>query len=225
MRGGADGLSIAVPFADAELLHVAPDDRDSAARLDVGDTRASNLDRFFMFPQAMAGGRRPEPAVSCRRSRRRICSSCTRPDSSTSRARTSTRSATWKSANPSIRRSSRVARAPSGEHSAAQARRRRCAASASRTACRKRSSARRDAADRRSDELHDRRLGDDAGGAHRVPAGRLRRRRRAAALRGARRDEHVDLLKSVNFTGYVPANGAVYPNTARSAARCGPSRC
>ena len=34
----------------------------------------------------------------------------------------------------------------------------------------------------------------------------------------------VNLLKSVNFTGYKTANNAVYP-PARSAKRCAPSRC
>src|SRR5262252_1260178 len=54
-RGGADGLSIAVPFADANYYAsrqtiAIPRPDDSAA------TRGVNLDGFFMFPQAMAGG-------------------------------------------------------------------------------------------------------------------------------------------------------------------------
>ncbi len=35
----------------------------------------------------------------------------------------------------------------------------------------------------------------------------------------------IGLLKSVNFAGYVPANGAVYPNNSSFAARCGRSPC
>ena len=60
MRGGADGLSIVRPVRRRELLHVALDDRDSASRLDRRATKGINLDRFFMFPQAMA--RRLMPA-------------------------------------------------------------------------------------------------------------------------------------------------------------------
>ena len=54
MRGGADGLSIAVPFADANYYTsrstIAIPRPDSSAA-----TKGINLDGFFMFPQAMAG--------------------------------------------------------------------------------------------------------------------------------------------------------------------------
>jgi uncharacterized protein (DUF1501 family) len=54
-RGGADGLSIAVPFMDANYYSsrstIAIPRPDSNAA-----TRGVNLDGFFMFPQAMAGG-------------------------------------------------------------------------------------------------------------------------------------------------------------------------
>jgi uncharacterized protein (DUF1501 family) len=54
-RGGADGLSIAAPFADANYYAsrttIAIPRPDSTAA-----TRGVNLDGFFMFPQAMAGG-------------------------------------------------------------------------------------------------------------------------------------------------------------------------
>jgi uncharacterized protein (DUF1501 family) len=54
-RGGADGLSIAVPFADANYYPgrptIAIPRPDSTAA-----TRGVALDNFFMFPQAMAGG-------------------------------------------------------------------------------------------------------------------------------------------------------------------------
>jgi uncharacterized protein (DUF1501 family) len=54
-RGGADGLSIAVPFADNNYYSARPTigipRPDSTAA-----TRGVNLDGFFMFPQAMAGG-------------------------------------------------------------------------------------------------------------------------------------------------------------------------
>jgi len=54
-RGGADGLSIAIPFADANYYAgrptIAIPRPDSTAA-----TRGVNLDGFFMFPQAMAGG-------------------------------------------------------------------------------------------------------------------------------------------------------------------------
>ena len=54
MRGGADGLSICVPFADANyytsrstIAIPRPDSTDP--------TKGINLDNFFMFPQAMTG--------------------------------------------------------------------------------------------------------------------------------------------------------------------------
>jgi uncharacterized protein (DUF1501 family) len=55
MRGGADGLSLVAPFADANYYTsrstiAIPKPDDSAA------TKGINLDGFFMFPQAMAGG-------------------------------------------------------------------------------------------------------------------------------------------------------------------------
>ena len=54
-RGGADGLSLAVPFADANYYtsrtSIAIPRPDSSAA-----TKGINLDGFFMFPQAMAGG-------------------------------------------------------------------------------------------------------------------------------------------------------------------------
>lgn len=54
-RGGADGLSIAVPFADPNYYTARPTIAiprpDSTAA-----TRGVNLDGFFAFPQAMAGG-------------------------------------------------------------------------------------------------------------------------------------------------------------------------
>jgi uncharacterized protein (DUF1501 family) len=54
-RGGADGLSLCVPFADANYYTsrstIAIPRPDSTAA-----TRGINLDGFFMFPQAMAGG-------------------------------------------------------------------------------------------------------------------------------------------------------------------------
>jgi uncharacterized protein (DUF1501 family) len=55
MRGGADGLSLCVPFADANYYGsrstIAIPRPDSSAA-----TKGVNLDGFFMFPQAMAGG-------------------------------------------------------------------------------------------------------------------------------------------------------------------------
>ena len=55
MRGGADGLSICVPFADANYYAsrstIAVPKPDASAA-----TKGINLDGFFMFPQAMAGG-------------------------------------------------------------------------------------------------------------------------------------------------------------------------
>jgi uncharacterized protein (DUF1501 family) len=55
MRGGADGLSLCVPFADANYYTsrstIAIPKPDSTAA-----TKGVNLDGFFMFPQAMAGG-------------------------------------------------------------------------------------------------------------------------------------------------------------------------
>jgi uncharacterized protein (DUF1501 family) len=54
MRGGADGLSIAVPFADPNYYTsrstIAIPRPDSSA-----NTKGINLDGFFMFPQAMTG--------------------------------------------------------------------------------------------------------------------------------------------------------------------------
>jgi uncharacterized protein (DUF1501 family) len=54
MRGGADGLSLCAPFADANYYTsrstiAIPRPDDSKA------TKGINLDNFFMFPQAMAG--------------------------------------------------------------------------------------------------------------------------------------------------------------------------
>ena len=53
-RGGADGLSIAVPFADANYYSsrstIAIPQPDSSS-----PNKGINLDGFFMFPQAMAG--------------------------------------------------------------------------------------------------------------------------------------------------------------------------
>jgi len=55
MRGGADGLSICVPFADPNYytsrstIAIPRPDSQSASK-------GINLDGFFMFPQAMAGG-------------------------------------------------------------------------------------------------------------------------------------------------------------------------
>jgi len=55
MRGGADGLSLVAPFADANYYTsrstIAIPRPDSTAA-----TKGINLDGFFMFPQAMAGG-------------------------------------------------------------------------------------------------------------------------------------------------------------------------
>jgi uncharacterized protein (DUF1501 family) len=55
MRGGADGLSLCVPFADvnyyASRSTIAVPKPDASAA-----TKGINLDGFFMFPQAMAGG-------------------------------------------------------------------------------------------------------------------------------------------------------------------------
>lgn len=55
MRGGADGLSLVAPFADANYYAsrstIAIPRPDSSA-----STKGINLDGFFMFPQAMAGG-------------------------------------------------------------------------------------------------------------------------------------------------------------------------
>ncbi len=55
MRGGADGLTICVPFADPNYYTsrttIAIPRPDSTST-----TRGINLDDFFMFPQAMAGG-------------------------------------------------------------------------------------------------------------------------------------------------------------------------
>jgi uncharacterized protein (DUF1501 family) len=54
-RGGADGLSIAVPFADPNYYTARPTIR--IPRPDSTDAaRGVNLDGFFCFPQAMAGG-------------------------------------------------------------------------------------------------------------------------------------------------------------------------
>lgn len=54
MRGGADGLSLCAPFADANYYTsrttIAIPRPDSSAA-----TKGINLDNFFMFPQAMAG--------------------------------------------------------------------------------------------------------------------------------------------------------------------------
>lgn len=54
-RGGADGLSIAVPFGDPDYYTSRPTiaipQPDSSA-----STHGINLDGYFMFPQAMAGG-------------------------------------------------------------------------------------------------------------------------------------------------------------------------
>ncbi len=55
MRGGADGLSLVAPFADANYYAsrstIAIPRPDSTA-----STKGVNLDGFFMFPQAMTGG-------------------------------------------------------------------------------------------------------------------------------------------------------------------------
>jgi len=55
MRGGADGLSLVAPFADANYYTsrstIAIPRPDSTAA-----TKGLNLDGFFMFPQAMTGG-------------------------------------------------------------------------------------------------------------------------------------------------------------------------
>ena len=55
MRGGADGLTLCAPFADANYYTARPTIAiprpDSSAA-----TKGINLDGFFMFPQAMAGG-------------------------------------------------------------------------------------------------------------------------------------------------------------------------
>ena len=53
-RGGADGLSIAVPFADANYYSSRP--TIAIPRPDAtSSSKGINLDGFFMFPQAMAG--------------------------------------------------------------------------------------------------------------------------------------------------------------------------
>ena len=103
MRGGADGLSLV--RAVRRRRTTTRRARRSRFR---GPTRRPprrkgiNLDNFFVFPQAMAGGLVPayQPAFQAGPAR-----SCTRRDSSTTRARTSTRSDTWKSASRSTRRS------------------------------------------------------------------------------------------------------------------------
>ncbi|HMA23740.1 MAG TPA: DUF1501 domain-containing protein [Gemmatimonadaceae bacterium] len=55
MRGGADGLSLCVPFADAN--YYASRSTIAIPRPDSTEaTKGIDLDGFFMFPQAMAGG-------------------------------------------------------------------------------------------------------------------------------------------------------------------------
>ena len=80
-----------------------------------------------------------------------------------------------------------------------------------------------DAADLRSHELHDRRVGDDAGAAARLHEVGLRCGAGADQVGGARRHRTPSTCsRRVNFTGYAPANGAVYPNTGiRSRASVG----
>ncbi len=194
MRGGADGLSICVPFADAELLHVALDDRDSAARLHGGDEGHQSR-RLLHVPAGdggrRGGNRRSHAGVpgdgSARRARDRAAEQL---------ALALRRAALHGSrqAGRSVARDG-MARPTSREHSAAQARRAAARLGVA-NGFRKRSLARR-----RRCRSPIRRT-TSIGGSATTQAQRLafmqsglRRRRRAGALGGARRDEHGELAQ------------------------------
>ncbi len=142
-RGGADGLQHRRAVRRRQLLHVAPDDRDSAARLDRRD--AGHQPRRLLHVPAGDGRRngggngrshaRVPGAGPAHRAR-------DRPAQQLAVALRRAAIHGSRQAGRSVARHG-VVGPPPREHSAAQSRRRRCAASASRTVCRKRSSARR----------------------------------------------------------------------------------
>ena len=120
----ADGLSLCVPFFDANYYAGRP-----TIAIPRPDSTAANrgiaLDNNFAFP---AGDGRAHAGVS----RRATCSSCTRPARSIHRARTSTRSGSWRSASRAIRTSRPAGWAGTWRRSRRCAPTRRCARSASR---------------------------------------------------------------------------------------------
>ena len=208
MRGGADGLSLCVPFADPNYYTsrstIAIPRPDSRRPTRASTSTASSCSRR-RWPGLRAG---VSPAHGpARRARDGAAEQ--------RRARTSTRSDTWKSASRSIRRSSRDGSAAIWRAFRRSSPTRRCAASASRTDCRK----------------------TLVGGPQTLPiadptnysigGSAATQAQRLAFMQGdyAGADEPVhsaaldatntvDLLKTVNFAGYTPANGAVYPNSS-----------
>ena len=203
-----------MPFADANYytsrstIAIPRPDSTSA-------NKGINLDDFFMFPQAMAGGsldRRFMPAFQAQDLL--IVHATGQLNNSRSHFDAQRYMEVGKPVDPSL--VTGWLGPPSREHSAAQARRAAPRASASRTVFRKRSSARPKTlpiADPTNYSIggsattQAARIGVHADATTPAPTSRCTRRRSTRRTRS-------DLLKSVNFTGYKPANGAVYPNSS-----------
>ncbi len=189
-RGGADGLSIAVPFADPNYYTARP--TIAIPRPDATRRHARREPRRLLRVPA-GDGRRNRGGN--RRSHARVPGAGP-ADRARDGAAQQLALALRRAALHGSRQAGRpddhhgLAGAPSRQHSAAQsdgaaARHRRFERFAENA--RRRSA---DAADRRSDELFHRRIERDAGGARRVPAGRLYRRRRSGRPLGPQRHEH-----------------------------------
>ncbi len=189
-RGGADGLSIAVPFADPNYYTARP--TIAIPRPDAtAATRGVNLDGFFAFPQAMAGGTVAGtgglmPAFQGQDLL--IVHATGQLNNSRSHFDAQRYMEVGKPVDPTIitgwlgRHLASIPplnpTAPLRAHRSFK----RFAANARRWSA--------DAADRRSDQLFHRRIERDAGGARRVPAGRLYRRCGSGRPLGPQRHEH-----------------------------------
>ena len=97
LRGGADGLSLCVPFGDANYYTSRPTIAIPRPDSTATATRGIALDNFFAFPRAMQG---LMPAYQAGHLLVVHATGSVDP-----RARTSTRSSSWRSASHAIRRS------------------------------------------------------------------------------------------------------------------------
>ena len=210
LRGGADGLSLCVPFGDRELLRAPSDDRDPAPRQHGRRRKGIALDNFFALPAGDGGAACPRTrrgnllvvhatgsidhvALALRRAAVHGGRQAARSDASSPAGSAGTCASV-----PPVRHEAplRALGSPSGLPKTLVG-------------------APEDAADRRSDELRASAGTRDTHGARDLAQQRLRDRARAARVAALDAVEHDRrCCGTINFTGYVPANGAVYPNTA-----------
>ena len=217
LRGGADGLSLCRAVRRSGYYTSRPTiaiPRPDSTRRDKG----IDLDGFFAFAAGMSG------LVPAYHAQDLLVVHATGSDEQHALALRRAAVHGGRQAGRS-ELDHRLARPTPRERAAAASPAHCCAASASRTVFRRRSSARR-----KTLPIADPANFSIGGSATTQPARLAFMQSDYAAgdepLRSAALDamNTVELLKSVNFTGYVPANGAMYPNSAfgRALAR---SRC